>query len=425
MKLAWQRMRSYVAHHATLAAVLVILTVIGLLAVIYFLLTNEKFQAALLVTGQAIYDLAVSKIAPLVLFILAIANVFYLIRYVRTTAQIAESNRRAADATLQAAQATQESAKLSQLAVAEMQATRDAQTAPYVVVYIELINSLVTLVMENLGATAAYNVSLEFDPPLPPDVFLGVEPPAFVSGVTPTLSPRQQMRRIMIPSAAFETLEKQNVSMRYRATVEYKGGPVERERVRNEEFIIDIASFSGVTLPNSQLEQTVKEGSSLVLRQMEESNRHLEALQRKLGDGLTITRHWLRPHPSADHLSDFRARVGNLTSEMRVWSAKEQSVGSVSTALMRDRLRFAAAELLATASYLPESDETIDEVRSLAFDLQAAAQWLHWREDRSSMPVGAINRLQEIADSVQPTAGGDVHGQSAATGESSSPIDGE
>jgi len=413
MVFARKRIGAWVGYHLRVVVASAILFCVGAFVVAYIAATNGTFRADLAAIGQATYSLTVGALAPLVLFIVAMANVIYLSRYVNKTTDIAESNRRSVVATLRAAQATQDAAEASRQAITEMQATRDAETAPYVVVYVDASDFVVDLVMENLGKTAARDVALSFSPALPTEIFAGDEAPAFVSGATPTLAPRQQVRRVLNSFPGLYSLNAKGVPLRYEVTVSYRGGTVEqvRERERQEVYVIDINSFLGVTLQENKVEKALEKGFGNVVDKLSRANDKLGDLERRLALGLainTVVSHRLDAQSPEEHVTYFRALVRSIASELRIWRAKQETVHSFSSYLMKDRLNLVAGELMALAPYLPITDEKVDEVRSLAFDLRAGVRWLDFSDNPRNQIEATLSQLVALVEALDqsPQSGG-------------------
>lgn len=174
-----------------------------------------------------------------------IAGVVLIAVYVVKTVQIAKANQESAKAAQDAVQAALKSVKLSELTIAEMKAARDATTAPYVVLSFELQlqHDFVLIVMENIGQSAARDISVTFEPPL--DIHLRPSQkdpwPEFITGTTHTLAPRQRLSAY-VHSVRY-LLNHQDLVRRYTATVSYYGGFSARER--RDVYVLDINAFTG------------------------------------------------------------------------------------------------------------------------------------------------------------------------------------
>jgi len=88
----------------------------------------------------------------ILLVIIQILTLIFLIIYVIKTWHIASANR--------------ESAEISKMILLEMKEVREAESAPYVVVYFELPygEHVIHLIIKNIGKTSALDVRLAFDP---------------------------------------------------------------------------------------------------------------------------------------------------------------------------------------------------------------------------------------------------------------------
>jgi hypothetical protein len=260
---------------------------------------------------------------PVLLGLVQVASLVFLVIYVIKTVEIAQANRKAAEATQKATEATLLSVKLSEQAVEEMRSARDAQTAPYVVVYLDMDASgfIVRLVMENLGQTAAHDISLHFDPEL--DAALGVgqrsEWPRFMTGVTPMLAPKQRIYTVL--NSYPELVNSDAMKSSYTVSVSYHGGMSEdaQRTARTARFVLDFMSFYGVMRINeNDLEKAVGKLEDLT-KAVDKLREPLEGMEERLNRGVFTTT-GLPTYNGADHdQRDLAVAVSLIAALKATW----------------------------------------------------------------------------------------------------------
>ena len=162
------------------------------------------------------------------LLIIQIPTLIALIIYVIKTWEMASASRK--------------SSEIAEKSLLEMREQRDAEIAPYVVVYLDrqgAINGILSLVIKNTGKTVAKNVKAIFDPPLQtryPDFLERVLPP---DGI-PSLPPGYEIKTTL---DSFETYKKSG-PMEFTVTVTYFGGI--NNQLREDKYHLDLTLFRGI-----------------------------------------------------------------------------------------------------------------------------------------------------------------------------------
>jgi hypothetical protein len=168
------------------------------------------------------------------------------------TARSATSTERSAAATEVAAKATEQSARISEATLGEMREARQAESAPYIVVYLDVQPNgwLVDLVIKNVGQTAASTVQISFDPPLAGKISADgdVPLPNFVTDGIAYMPPSFSLRSLMWSSFVVFGQGAQ-FPLQYTAAVSYTDS---RTGTRHSEsYALDLNVFQG-TLATTQ-----------------------------------------------------------------------------------------------------------------------------------------------------------------------------
>ena len=171
------------------------------------------------------------EIQQTVLFLVQILSLIFLIIYVVKTWEMASATRKAAEAT--------------EKSVIEMQATRDQETAPYVIAYFDIPtgSSLVYLVVKNIGHTIATQVKLNFTPPLttsnnnPP-----LEEMNFVKNGIESMPPNYEIRTFFDSTSSY--FENSELPLSYSVRITYYGGIHAEERTVEQP--LDLSASKGL-----------------------------------------------------------------------------------------------------------------------------------------------------------------------------------
>lgn len=152
--------------------------------------------------------------------IVAAITLYFIIKYVRDTAAMAVATRDSADATRNAAKAAEATVK-------EMQAAREEENAPFVVVYFNYVHSRhqsLYLVVENIGKRIARDIRLEFTPPLQVSQFNKdtLESNTLLKNGIKSLVPNY---KIPIPFDYLMHYMRAKLPMEYTVKVTYRGNP--------------------------------------------------------------------------------------------------------------------------------------------------------------------------------------------------------
>lgn len=347
---------------------------------------------------------------PIILAVVQVASLVFLVIYVVKTVQIARSNQASADASKRALEATLASVRISEQALQEMKAARDAQTAPYVVVYFDASDFLVRIVMENLGQSAARNIAIKFEPDL--DVFLrpggAGEWPNFVTTTTPNLAPKQRL--ICLVNSYPALVNNPKLSDRYVVTVTYTGGmsDLEQDAERKATFVLDLKSFYGMEVQRDTLMEKAIDKLGEVATKLEETKRAVGEIGDRLEIGLRVT----EAHPSigtsGSTNSNLEVCISLLESLQTRWSlvekknrAREYVLPSEETAVT-----YSLEQLNGLVPYLGLSDSLREQVLAAVSTLQGQVRE-HFRYGRD-VEEKVLAAIAELLSILRPTQHGDI-----------------
>ncbi len=208
----------------------------------------------------------------------------YLLLLSRKTGAVHKSQQALVESTQTIAKMTVQALDLSNNVLTELRASREAQTTPYVVLYLDVSDNIVRLVMENLGQSLARDISLAWEP-LPPTTLIGGrEWAAFVTGTTPMLAPRQKLMTVVDSYTALAA--RQALQGQFRVTLRFQGlsDGVQFQGVD----VIDFASLAGMHDTSFQQGQEaiarldkIAQALDTSLRLLQQSNNQLS---NQLGD---------------------------------------------------------------------------------------------------------------------------------------------
>jgi hypothetical protein len=292
-----------------------------------------------------------------------------LIIYVIKTWQIASATR-------DAAQATNHSAELSEKVIEEMKASRIQESAPQVIIYIDMPDSsnwALYLVAKNIGKSVAKEVQFNFDPPLM--CGFGNEPHEcdiwFVNKGIRSLAPGQEIRAFLdvIQNYFGEMAEKLDPRLptAYNVQVTYHGGLQTQPIIFDQ--VIDLSMFEGI----SHLEEQESKDTQ-ALKSMADSlrkvQRNLEDLSETVIAGVPLrVPELLGALPDAT-LETWKRRLFAKLSEFRmlwitVYAGDFSRRVRLYTENLQSRSSIIASQLLLIASIAP-GEVSRDLVESIA-----------------------------------------------------------
>jgi hypothetical protein len=171
-----------------------------------------------------------SNLVNLILLIVQIASLIALIFYVIKTWEMASASRI--------------SAEISAKVLVEMRDARDQEIAPYIIVYFDktAIDPAFYLVIRNIGKSMAYDVQIEFDPPLKIlPVFQPFVDRFLYPSVIPTMAPNYEIKTSL---GIFMRYCQENHPELFSVKVNYFGGIVRTHRSIN--YKLDLSHFHGL-----------------------------------------------------------------------------------------------------------------------------------------------------------------------------------
>ncbi len=195
--------------------------------------------------NESIYDTLGLAISIIAFLTNAVALVFLII-YTRATSNIAVATELSADETARMANLTTETADITAKTLEELVATRDAQIAPYIFVYLDQMDgedsTKIFLVVKNAGKGVARDVCISFDPELQPTEGYNLEHIKRLTSFIPTLPPGEEIRHAFAFTIDYYKAEPALPSA-YDVRISYYGGVVEDERTSVQR--ISMAFFTG------------------------------------------------------------------------------------------------------------------------------------------------------------------------------------
>lgn len=145
---------------------------------------------------------------------------------------------------------------------------REEQARPYVIVDVEFRGTGVSIVVQNIGSTPAYDVRVTFDKPLQTTMTRGkdLQDIAIFTRPIPMIAPG---RTIQVPFDRMpDRLKRRDLPTEYVATVEYRDS---RRWGTREEYPFDLATYEDTLVP--------KKGLPEVARAVEELNKSLKSMK--------------------------------------------------------------------------------------------------------------------------------------------------
>lgn len=150
--------------------------------------------------------------------------------------------------TWEMASSTKDAANASQKALEETRDMRDEESSPYVLVYFDKPYGeiFLYLVIENIGKTAAFDVSLIFAPAIQSTqpYFSNFSP--VINGI-PSLAPGQEVKTLFDVYTSYTAAQ---LPLTYTVNVIYFGGRPRKER--EEIQVVDISMYEGTMYPSKK-----------------------------------------------------------------------------------------------------------------------------------------------------------------------------
>jgi hypothetical protein len=177
------------------------------------------------------------QIIDIVLPVVQILSLIALVIYVIKTSQVASATRLSAAAA---------SATLD-----ELKASRDQETAPYVVVFFEVSprTQIVYIVVKNIGKSIANNVRMDFHPPLKSsqDQIQFDELEIIRTGIS-SMPPNYEVRTVF--DSLISYFGKSELPLLYTVRVSYAGGIQSVERVSQQ--TLDLRALKGIMVTSEK-----------------------------------------------------------------------------------------------------------------------------------------------------------------------------
>jgi hypothetical protein len=249
------------------------------------------------------------RLVQVVNSIIGTFSLIFLIIYVIKTWQIASS--------------TKKSTEISERILKEMAAAREQEAAPYVVAFFELENEsnnlpTVFFTIKNEGKTAAKNVKLDFDPPLPT---LAYSPAPrnlnnlnMVKDGIPVMPPGFKIKTTF---GFYTSLAGKGMS--YRLKISFYGLHNEPEFV---EYILDLSPFSDLLYDSPsgmpQLIEQVKKTHDSIDKIRERFNKLVD----RIDDGLWVQNNCASPDRISLSVEEWKAAIHSKLIEYKLsWSS--------------------------------------------------------------------------------------------------------
>jgi hypothetical protein len=186
------------------------------------------------------------------------------------------------------ATATEKAAKSSADAIEEMRATREAESRPYVSVFVEpnkIEHHVTDLVVRNYGKTAAHGLSLGFDPPLQAPLPDLTERCAFLTGGVALLPPGASIRTALGPGARYVDAKLPTL---YALTIEYSDDSG-NHRYKQEQVLDVVQCRGAATVCDSDRDKVVAAASE-ASNALSRIRAQLERIADRLDSGVVSSR---------------------------------------------------------------------------------------------------------------------------------------
>jgi hypothetical protein len=206
-------------------------------------------------------------------------TLYFIIKYVRDTATMAEATR-------DSAKATQASAKVAENTLKEMQEARDEENRPFVVVYFEIPTGkpLIYLIIKNVGKSIATNIKMKFTPSLSSAVFKEINDRPLIKDGISSLPPDYEIRTFF--DSTIQRFGNADFPFSYTVELSYCGGLIEKQR--EDKQVLDLSAFYGLLYSTqNDMNDLVKEVKSLV-SEYKDTNKALKVISESLKDGLYL-----------------------------------------------------------------------------------------------------------------------------------------
>ncbi len=235
----------------------------------YIILNSIKFISPALKNIANIYRN--QELREAIIFVVQVFSLIFLIIYVWKTWQMAS--------------ATSNSVKASEEMLAEMKETRDQESAPYVVPYIDINHHIMFFGIKNIGRTVAKDIKLFIEPELK-STLLGdkIKEISFIKNGVSSLPPGHSIGTKFDVSHRY--LNRADSPMKYLIKITYKGGIQSDDR--EHEQVIDLSVYKEL-IPNEdkRLSDAVKELENIA-KNNQSIRDNLENIDDKLSKGLSI-----------------------------------------------------------------------------------------------------------------------------------------
>lgn len=184
--------------------------------------------------------------------------------------------------------ATKMSVEVAEKSLCEMREQRDAEIAPYIIVYLDARDGLLYLIIKNTGKTVAKNVEISFDPPLHtqfPEFLQRVLP---INGI-PSIPPDYEIKTTLDNFVTY----KNSGPMAFTVEVTYYGGI--SDKPRKDKYYLDLMLFRGIVTskehePPSDIAKALQKIQSSSEMMVKELQKMSDAISQNHEKDKTVTR---------------------------------------------------------------------------------------------------------------------------------------
>ena len=169
----------------------------------------------------------------------------------------------------------------------EMRRTREQEAAPYVTVFFDLPygESLVYLVVKNVGKTVAENVRLAFEPQLCSNLAHGPVQWAVIDQGIPSLPPGYEIRTLY-DGVIGRFSDKCELPPCYSVVVQYLGSP--GRKPLTAKFVLDLSPFRGIQYTTRKDMHELVERMEQLVRSHQSAERGIRGIAKTLDAGLWV-----------------------------------------------------------------------------------------------------------------------------------------
>lgn len=354
-------------------------------------------------------------ILQVVVALTQVTSLVALVIYVIKTWEMASATRRATEITAQS--------------LKEMQAARDEETAPYVVVWFDVTyaRQLIQLVIKNIGKGIATDVRVEFDPPLQTKHGAPMKDLVWIRDGIKSMPPGYEIRTFFDSTVTY--INDPSLPLEYRVRVTYYGGLSSRQRVI--EHTLDLAAHKGTSWVAEPGIRDLAKHIEAMVKEHRDLRQSVEQISNTLERGIRVSNSSFLTLTGTAPVSLWReAILGKLREFALIWLAlyqKERQNAVRFTGLLNHSIAVSDQIIVLLSNRPDEVQEDqmirgaevlatrIHQLGSWDFFIDGGASWHAFLAEGDNI-VSCISRLTDITQFIsQPKAEADAASDSGDT----------